>query len=190
MKTAINRASNLLSFIEIWGAFIAGLTIMLIMVLGVWEVVGRSVFSKPLHGYLDMVEQLMVAVALLGMAYCQAHLGNVRMTLLIGRLRGRSRWILEAIAFFAALVVVLVLIKGSWSHFLRAYNIGGSSPEIELPLWIGSLVVPVALTVLALRLVLQLIEALRLILSPDDDTQVIDYHDRPTDLLDDPRMGE
>lgn len=183
MKTIISSANRLLGVIEVWAALVAGLIVLVIMSLGVWEVVGRSVFSHPLHGYLDMVEQSMVGVALLGMPYCQARLGNVRMSLLVGQLTGRSRWIMETIAFLAALAVVVVLIKGSWLHFLRAYSIGGSSPEIQLPIWVASLVVPVVLTMLAMRLALQLLEGGRLIFSPDDDTVVIDYGDRDSRVI-------
>ncbi|MGE0584798.1 MAG: TRAP transporter small permease subunit [Flavobacteriaceae bacterium] len=190
MKTAILRAHAALAVVETLGAFLAGLIVMVIMVLGIWEVIGRSAFSTPLHGYLDMVEQMMVAVALLGVAYCQSHLGNVRMTLFIGRLSGRFRWTLEAIAFAAALLVIVVLIKGSWAHFYRAFSIGGTSPEIQLPLWWASLVVPIALTILAARLLLQLLEAIRLIGKPGDTTQLLAYHDHVPDVDDDPRMGE
>lgn len=188
MKTIINSVHRLLGTIEAWAALVAGLIVLLIMSLGVWEVVGRSLFSHPLHGYLDMVEQLMVGVALLGMPYCQARLGNVRMSLLVGRLTGRLRWIMETIAFLAALAVVAVLIKGSWLHFLRAYSIGGSSAEIQLPIWVASLIVPVVLTMLAIRLALQLLEGMRLIVSPDDDTAVVDYNDHVPHAADDPAI--
>ncbi len=54
------------------------------------------------------------------------------------------------------LLVTLVLIYGSYLHFWRAYSIGDSSLDINLPTWPAKLVVPFALTVLALRLILQI----------------------------------
>lgn len=41
-------------------------------------------------------------------------------------------------------------------HFWRAYTIGDSSLDINLPTWPAKLVVPIALTILAMRLLLQL----------------------------------
>jgi TRAP-type C4-dicarboxylate transport system permease small subunit len=54
------------------------------------------------------------------------------------------------------LLVSLVLIYGSYLHFLRAWEIGDSSLDINLPTWPAKLVVPVALTVLVVRLLIQL----------------------------------
>ncbi|MES9853886.1 MAG: hypothetical protein ABW170_18870 [Candidatus Thiodiazotropha sp. L084R] len=54
------------------------------------------------------------------------------------------------------LMVTLVLIYGSYLHFWRAFDIGDSSLDINLPTWPAKLVVPMALTVLALRLMLQI----------------------------------
>jgi TRAP-type C4-dicarboxylate transport system permease small subunit len=53
-------------------------------------------------------------------------------------------------------LVTLVLIYGSYLHFLRAYQLGDSSLDIQLPTWPAKLVVPFALSVLALRLLLQM----------------------------------
>jgi TRAP-type C4-dicarboxylate transport system permease small subunit len=54
------------------------------------------------------------------------------------------------------LLITLLLIYGSFLHFLRAYTLGDSSLDIDLPTWPAKLVVPVALSVLALRLMLQI----------------------------------
>ena len=66
----------------------------------------------------------------------------------------------------AILAVVLALDYGSWFHFYRAWTIGDSTIDISLPTWPSKLVVPVALTLLALRLVLQLAGYARLIADP------------------------
>ena len=84
--------------LEMAAALVAGTVILLIMTMGLIEIAGRGLFNKPIHGYLDIVEQLMVAVAVFGVSYCQATWGNVRMTLVVGALNGRARWIAETIA--------------------------------------------------------------------------------------------
>jgi len=60
-------------------------------------------------------------------------------------------------------LLTLVLIYGSYLHFLRAYQLGDSSVDINLPTWPAKLVVPVALSFLALRLLLQLLAYIRAI---------------------------
>ncbi|MAZ01505.1 MAG: C4-dicarboxylate ABC transporter substrate-binding protein [Sneathiella sp.] len=167
MGRLIELAHSILRQVENLFAILAGVVVLVIMALGVAEVIGRSAFRAPIHGSLDMVEQLMVVVAAFGIAYCQAHWGNVRMTLVVSRTTGRTRWLLEALALLVASFVVVALVKGSWDNFLRTWEIGGNTPNIYLPLWPGTLAVCLALCLLLARLVLQLIEALRLISDPE-----------------------
>jgi TRAP-type C4-dicarboxylate transport system permease small subunit len=77
------------------------------------------------------------------------------MDILIGHLHGRLLWFAELISVVLMLLVTLILIYGSYLHFWRAYDIGDSSLDINLPTWPAKLVVPLALTILALRLLLQ-----------------------------------
>ena len=170
MGRLIGLAHSILRQIENLFAVLAGVVVLVIMALGVAEVIGRSAFRAPIHGSLDMVEQLMVVAAAFGIAYCQAHWGNVRMTLILSRATGRSRWLLEALSLVVACFVVFALAKGGWDNFLRTWEIGGNTPNIYLPLWPGILAVFIALCLLLVRLFLQLIEALWLIINPDAPT--------------------
>jgi C4-dicarboxylate transporter DctQ subunit len=97
----------------------------------------------------------MAFFAFLGIAYTQREGGHIRMDILISHLHGRRLWFVEFFSTLLMLIVTLVLIYGSFLHFLRAYQIGDSSLDIDLPTWPAKLVVPFAPTVLALRLVLQ-----------------------------------
>ena len=85
------------------------------------------------------------------------------MDMLVGHLHGRALWVTELISTLLMLGITLILIYGSYLHFLRAFQIGDSSLDINLPTWPAKLVIPVALSVLALRLLLQVWGYLRAI---------------------------
>jgi TRAP-type mannitol/chloroaromatic compound transport system permease small subunit len=57
---------------------------------------------------------------------------------------------------------MILLIWGSWAHFQRSFDFAAplwsrdSTIDIKLPVWPAKLVVPVAFSVLALRLCIQL----------------------------------
>ena len=51
------------------------------------------------------------------------------------------------------IAIITVLIYASFTNFLRAYSIGDSTMDIKLPTWPAKLMVPLALSVLWLRLV-------------------------------------
>ncbi|WP_169054347.1 TRAP transporter small permease [Nitratireductor sp. XY-223] len=145
---------------------IAGLFIFALMVLGIAQVVCRQVFDTPIFGYIDMVELAMASFAFLGIAYCQRLGGHVRMEMFLAQMKGRPLWLFELFGTAVALVVVSVLVFYGFEHTWRAYQIGDSTIDAELPLWPSKMVVPLAFSVLWLRLWVQFFGFARLALRP------------------------
>jgi len=181
MQPVIDTADTVLGAIEKIAALIAGLLILVLMALVCAEVLGRGLLNHPVRGSIDMIEQLMVALVTLGVAYCQRVFGNVRMTLVSDRWRGRAKWLSEAFALTIALCVVIVLTRGSWLNLMRSWSNGGDTPEIGIPLWPGIALVTGALALLGLRVLVQLTEALRLCLAPAAPTRIFQDMQDPAD---------
>ena len=135
---------------------LGGIVIFLLVFLATANVLGRWLFDLSINGYIDWVEQAMAFMAFLGIAYTKRLGGHIRMDILVSHLHGRWLWFVELLSVVLMLIITLFLIYGSYLHFLRAYTLGDSSLDIDLPTWPAKLVVPVALTVLALRLMLQI----------------------------------
>lgn len=135
---------------------LGGIVIFLLIFLATANVLGRWLFDMPINGYIDWVEQSMAFMAFLGIAYTQRLGGHIRMDMLVSRLQGARLWLVELFSALLMLLVTLALIYGSYLHFWRAYSIGDSSLDIDLPIWPAKFVVPFALTVLALRIMLQI----------------------------------
>ena len=136
---------------------LGGIVILLLVFLATTNVLGRWIFDLPVSGYIDWVEQAMAFMAFLGIAYTQRQGGHIRMDMVVSRLEGAQLWLVELISTSLMLGLTLVLIYGAYLHFLRAYTIGDSSLDIDLPVWPAKLVVPFTLSVLALRLMLQIV---------------------------------
>lgn len=143
-------------------ALVSGLAVFSLMMLAVVSVSGRNFFNHPLSGYVDWIEQAMPLIAFMGISYTQRDGGHIRMDMLVGKLRGRFLWAAEFTTVFFMLMLMLLLIWGSFAHFQRSFDFGSpmwsrdSSMDIALPLWPSKLLAPVAFSVLAVRLVLQL----------------------------------
>ena len=148
--------------------FAAG-SIFFLMFVGVFQVVARTVFWTAIYGYIDWIEQASAVFAFLGVAYCQRLGGHIRMDLFLRWLPKRVLWAIEAFAIVLTLVIVTLLIDSSFDNFLRAYRLGDSTMDIKLPVWPSKLMVPIALSTLWLRLVLQLVGYGRLVLRPEAD---------------------
>jgi len=141
--------------------------ILFLMFLAVFQVVGRKVFNMPVPGYVDWVEFAMAIFCFLSIAYTQKLGGHVRMEFFIGRFKGRLLWGLEAIGTMIALFIISVLMWYAYTHFLRAWTIGDTSMDIELPIWPGKILVAFAFFSLNIRLLIQLAGFGRLFVHPD-----------------------
>ncbi|MDC0739325.1 TRAP transporter small permease [Cognatishimia sp. SS12] len=150
-------------------ALASGLAVFGLMVLAVVSVSGRNLFNSPLPGYVDWIEQAMPLIAFMGASYVMREGGHIRMDILVGRLRGRPLYVVELITTLAVLVLMLLLVWGSWAHFQRSFDFAApmwsrdSSMDIALPIWPAKLLAPVAFGVLCLRLCLQVWAYLRAI---------------------------
>ena len=65
--------------------------------------------------------------------------------------------------------ITILLVIGSYGHFLRAWTNGDSSFDIDLPTWPAKLVVPVMLSILSLRLFLNIWGYIRALIVGGDD---------------------
>ena len=160
--STISRLDRGLLKLETVFAFLSGLGAFALMVLAVVSVSGRNFFNEPLRGYVDWIETAMPLIAILGISYVQRQGGHIRMDIVVGKLRGRALWAAEWLTTFGILVLIVALVWGSWAHFDRSFDMTrpmwsrDSTIDIGLPLWPAKLIVPVAFTVMSLRLVLQL----------------------------------
>lgn len=161
-NSTYSRLERKLYSIETVLCLLSGLAIFSLMVLAVISVGGRNAIGQPLPGYVDFIEQVLPMIAFLGISYTQREGGHIRMDILVGKLKGRALWLAEITTVFFMILLMLLLIWGSFEHFLRAFDLGApywsndSSLDLNIPLWPAKLLVPVAFCVLTLRLFVQM----------------------------------
>ena len=160
--STLSKLDRLLLALETRLALLSGLAVFGLMVLAVISVGGRNLFSQPLPGYVDWIEQAMPLIAFMGVAYVQREGGHIRMDIVVGQLRGRALYVVELITTCAVLLLMVLLVWGSWAHFQRSFDFAAplwsrdSSMDIALPIWPAKLLAPVAFSVLCVRLCLQI----------------------------------
>jgi TRAP-type C4-dicarboxylate transport system permease small subunit len=166
-RTLLARLNRGFIPIEDLANLLAAFAIMALMILGVLQIVMRTMFNNPIDGYIDLVELSMASMAFLGAAYTQRIGSHIRMELLIGKLHGRALWALEALGAALAMFIIGVLIYYSYGHFMRAYTLGDTTIDAEYVTWPSKLLVPIAFSIWWIRLALQFVGALRLVVYPD-----------------------
>jgi TRAP-type mannitol/chloroaromatic compound transport system permease small subunit len=160
-NSLLSRLDRRLYRLERFLALLSGLAVFALMILAVISVGGRNFFNAPLPGYVDWIEQAMPLIAFMGVAYVKRDGAHIRMDIVVGSLRGRPYYLVELITTLGILLLMALLVWGTWAHFARSFDFGApmwsrdSSMDIALPLWPAKLLAPVAFFVLCLRLVLQ-----------------------------------
>ena len=86
--TVLSRTDRFFFRMESFLNLAGGMAIFLLVMLATINVLGRWIFSSPISGYVDWVEQAMAFIAFLGIAYTQRQGGHIRMDILIGPYRG------------------------------------------------------------------------------------------------------
>lgn len=157
---ALGRVENL--FNDFGAMAIFGL-----MWLTMAEVLGRRLLNRPVPGAIDYIETGMILFAFGGIAYCQRLSGHVRMDLLLGSLKGRLLWAIEAVAVVVATIYATIIVYASLQDTWRSYDLGDETIDAHLIVWPSKLVVPLSMSLLTLRLLVQLWGYLRLVVLPD-----------------------
>lgn len=157
----LSKLDRTLLPIERFCALLSGIAVFSLMFLAVYSVTGRKFFASPMMGYVDYIEAAMPIIAIMGVSYVQRDGTHIRMDMLVSKLNGRILWLFELISILLILVLILALTWGAWDHFDRSFDCArplcsrDSSIDVGIPIWPSKLVVPIAFSVLILRLVLQ-----------------------------------
>lgn len=160
--TILSRLDRGLFKVESVMNLIAGIMILSLVILAVVHVLSRKFLNAPLPGFVDWVEQFMAVFAFFGVAYCHRLGGHIRMDMVVGKLKGRTLWLTEWFSSIFMILLVSVLIYGSYFHFDRSFDLAArwfsrdSSMDIAIPLWPAKLIVPFSLSVLWLRLAIHI----------------------------------
>ncbi len=152
----LSRLDRALDHVERGLTLAGGLAILAAMLLSVVNILGRKLFNMPVPGYVAIMQQLVPVMAFLAISWCQRLGGHIRMDILVGRLRGRPLWIAEFFGILTMIVLAAALVYGSWDHAMRAFTLGDTTDDLSIPTWPVKIVVPVMLSILILRLFLQL----------------------------------
>jgi TRAP-type C4-dicarboxylate transport system permease small subunit len=145
---------------------LAAITIFVVMLATTGQIFTR-ILGYPVPGFLEASEQAIAVFAFLGTAYAQRLGAHIRMEMLIGSMRGRMRWITEAIGTFISMLMIAVLVRYSWDFFYDAWTVGDTTFDYKIPTWPSKLLVPFAFSFWFLRLFVELIGYLRLVVHPN-----------------------
>lgn len=125
--TMVNVSEKIIHQLSRWIRFVSGSMLFLMMFFVAADVFGRYFINKSIKGDIELQELMMVLIVFLALPYNQLEKGNIFVELLVARLKGRTRAILESFTYLVGFVIIIFLV---WQLGLRAFN-GITSPHPE-----------------------------------------------------------
>ena len=100
------------------------------------DVTGRFLFNKPLKGGIELVEELMVCVIFLMLAYVTEAERHIKVDVFIGLLERGAPRLLKAIHFAFDMLIIFILALLAWEGFsgsLYAMGSGEVTDSLRIP---------------------------------------------------------
>jgi len=145
--------------IEAWMAFVGAAVVVVIMLLTVLDVVGRSLLNRPVPGAYEVTEFLLVAAVFFGLAMVQAHKRHIQIEFVSDRLAPKPQAVLRTVTYFVCLVTFGLIVFQGGKMTYEAWEAGAISEGIiPFPLWPANALVPIGGIVVCFRILIQLIQ--------------------------------
>jgi len=145
-------------------AAVAAIGIVVLMGITVADVIRRALTDKSIQGGIELAPLILVGAVLLGLGYAEQTRTNVRTSLVTSRLAARPRAAVRCVGFVVVIGLVLWMVWETADRARSAVEIGEVTPGfVGLPAWPARVAIPIGLGVLALELLLQLLDELRVL---------------------------
>jgi TRAP-type C4-dicarboxylate transport system permease small subunit len=128
-----NRLVNATEAVANAAAYVAGGTLVLLMLLTTADVVGRYFFNSPISGVFDLTHFAVAIMVYLGLAYCAFQSAHVAIELLFDKLPPVAQGFLERIINLAGCLLFAVI---SWRTVVQSLDVrdmGEASQMMEIP---------------------------------------------------------
>jgi TRAP-type C4-dicarboxylate transport system permease small subunit len=143
-------------------ALTSAFAVFVLMFLISADVIGRSIFDKPLMGTYEIGQNLMVYIVFFGLAYTQMVGGNVTVETFIRGFNSRTRLLLSllatAIGFIMFAFMTYASSKLAWHAYVDGRTVQGL---LGLPLYLSKSVVTLGAGLLTLHFLIDLIDKIK-----------------------------
>lgn len=140
---------------------LAGLTLVGLLAWTAVDIVGRSAFSSPLRGTIELTELAVVVLVYLGLARTETDDAHITVDLLFVRFKRRGQLVLRAVAGAIGVAVIAVM---TWRlyQFTGHLQAGGyETSRLRVPLWPVAVLGVVGATAFGLSVLANLLVVLR-----------------------------
>lgn len=118
---------------QLW---LAGISILAMMLVTVADVVMRYAFNNPVRGAYDFTEAMLVVFVFNSMAACFLARSNIVIDLIDGFISTGARRALMKFGDLISVALLIVFAYAAITPTLQAYDYGETKLQLALPLWV------------------------------------------------------
>jgi TRAP-type C4-dicarboxylate transport system permease small subunit len=134
------------------------LILVVMLLMGTTDVLGRYLFNRPLTGTYETFGFLLPALVLFGLSYAQSERVHVRIELVFERLPRRAKTVASVFTSVVALGLTCLIFWGGLKLSIHSRELGKLIDTIHFPIYITQLVIPIGALALGFVLLVQIIE--------------------------------
>ncbi len=154
---SVNWPERIVELFAKWLNILSAVWLGSVVILIFCDVIGREVFSAPIHGTNEIVSNSVLSVLFLMLPRSILTDGSLRTTILYGKVGARGKSLIDAASYSMALILFAVIGIGSWPNMIEGWAIGEQegSGIVNIPVYpIRTLVVFVCAVGVAVALVM------------------------------------
>lgn len=135
--------------------------LMLMMLLTTSDVIGRSIFNRPVTGTFEITGYMLAIVVLLSLGYSQQTRQHVRVEFIVAKMPLRARLVINSLFTFFALIFFALVAWQGWEGGFNALHANIATDILGVPSYPFELLVAVGAFLLFVELLLTLITSVR-----------------------------
>ncbi len=142
-----------------WGAYIAGVLILITTFMTFYEVVSRSFFDKPTSWATELSIYAIIGSCFLGSAYAVRTYSHITVDLLINNVNDRMKTILAYLSNSLGLLFSVIFTIYSYLHVIKTFKLNVTSASLlRIPMYIPESLLVAGGVLLCIAFILQLID--------------------------------
>ncbi|MEZ7170271.1 TRAP transporter small permease [Sporosarcina sp. OR05] len=142
-----------------WGAYVAGILILLTTVMTFYEVVSRSFFDAPTTWATELSIYAIIGSCFLGSAYAVRTYSHITVDILINNVNDKMKTIFAYLTNTLGLVFSVIFTIYSYMHVVKTFNLQVTSASLlRIPMYIPESLLVIGGVLLCIAFVLQIID--------------------------------
>ncbi|ANU14219.1 TRAP transporter small permease [Planococcus halocryophilus] len=177
------KAYNIFHYIKLAGIWISGISVLLMMLMIVYDVTMRTLFSSSIRGGFEIIQNYMMPLVVFpGLAYVYASGVLPKMDLILERLNKKAKKIMIFFMLLLELFVLVLIVQFSWEYAMSGLDRKTAFPAAGTlyPLYPLFFLIPIAFAMIVIENVFIFIKN---ILDKNPSMVMREAENKPEELL-------